>query len=137
MSDWRKSRYVTLTLRILVGAVFVYAGVGKILDPAVFRSQVDNYRLLPQILVDLTAAVLPWIEGVAGALLLAGRLVRPAALVCIFLELLFLAAVGAAVVRGLNIECGCFAGSHSVVGLKHLVEDFALLLLTVGLYVRS
>ncbi len=137
MSGSQTVRAVWTGARLFVGFIFVYAGVGKILDPQGFAVQVNNYRLLPQIFVAFTAITLPWAELVAGALLLLGKAVRPAALVCVFLELVFLLAVGAAVTRGLNIECGCFAGSHSLVGLKHLAEDFALLLLTVWIYVRS
>ncbi|NOZ57436.1 MAG: DoxX family membrane protein [Calditrichaeota bacterium] len=137
MTGARVTRMTLVAARLFVGLVFVYAGVGKILDPRAFAAQVENYRLLPQVLVAFTAVSLPWAEVLAGGLLLLGRAVRPAALTCLFLEVVFLLAVGAAVARGLNIECGCFAGSHSLVGLKHLAEDFVLLVLTAWLYVRS
>jgi uncharacterized membrane protein YphA (DoxX/SURF4 family) len=64
--------YASLASRIILGGIFIYAGVIKILDPAGFARDVSNYRMLPDLLVNPFAVVLPWIEVLAGLSLLLG-----------------------------------------------------------------
>ena len=54
----------------IVGLVFVAASLYKIASPAEFARIIDNYRILPGIMVNLAAVVMPWLELFAGALLL-------------------------------------------------------------------
>jgi hypothetical protein len=54
------------------------------------------------------ALALPPFEIITGALLIIGIARRPAALGIALLCAVFLAAIGAALVRGLTIDCGCF-----------------------------
>ncbi len=57
---------------IILGVLFVYAGVLKLLRPYEFAEAVQAYRLLPDSLVGLTAATLPWLEVAAGLFLVVG-----------------------------------------------------------------
>ncbi len=114
-------------VRVALGAVFVYAGAEKIIHPATFAGDVANYRLLPREAVNLVAITLPWIEVVAGLLLVAGAWVRPSALIVTVLMCVFLIAIGQAVARGLNINCGCFGSSAArKVGFVALGEDLLM-----------
>src|ERR1700736_4813318 len=45
---------------LLVGGLFVYAGVIKILDPVGFANDIDNYRILPWAFSVRLAFYLPW-----------------------------------------------------------------------------
>jgi putative oxidoreductase len=120
----------------VLGGVFVYAGISKILDPAQLAAQIRNYQLAPWWLIHPAALVLPWVEILAGLLLILGIWAIEATLVLGGLLALFMVAIGWAMHLGLDIECGCFAG-HTKVGFARLAEDGGLLAVAVlGLIVR-
>ncbi|MEW6279541.1 MAG: MauE/DoxX family redox-associated membrane protein, partial [Candidatus Eremiobacterota bacterium] len=56
----------------LLGTLFLAAGLPKTQDLWAFAEAVDNYRILPGLLIGLSAAVLPWLEVVVGACLVSG-----------------------------------------------------------------
>ena len=125
-------------LRLLVGGAFVLAGGLKITDPAKFAGDVGNYRVVPHELINLVAILMPWIEVVAGAFVLAGVWLRASALVIVSLTAMFFVLIVSALVRGLNIECGCFGtigGKH--IGLFNLAIDSTLFLLASLLAKRT
>ena len=125
-------------LRLAVGGAFVVAGGLKIATPTTFVAALDNYRLLPHGLLNGVAVLLPGIEVAAGALVLAGVWLRAAALVIASLTVIFFAAILSALVRGLNIECGCFGTLGGTnIGLTNLAVDSALLFLAMILVGQS
>ncbi len=60
--------------RLLLAAVFIYAGAVKGTDPVEFAGQVANYQLLPYAWNYLVAATLPYLELLCGLLLLLDKL---------------------------------------------------------------
>ncbi len=107
MKAWLK-RYLALAVRLALGGVFAYAGAVKIIEPVSFAGSIAAYKLLPYFGNFLVAAVLPWLELLCGLLLIVGCRLKAAALVIILLNLVFMAALSAAIARGLDIDCGCF-----------------------------
>ncbi len=101
-------KYLYIVIRIGLGLVFVYAGILKIRDPNAFAGSVAAYKILPYGLNYLVAAVLPWVETVCGLLLVVGYRARAAACIVIAMNLVFMAALASTIVRGLDIDCGCF-----------------------------
>lgn len=125
--SFRDARWLNWILRLLVGGAFVFAGVMKIADPAKFVLDVENYRLVPHVLVNLVAILVPWTEVVTGFFVLVGIWQRAAALIITGLTTMFAVVIGSALTRGLNIECGCFGtvgGKH--IGLVNLAIDATL-----------
>ncbi len=121
----------------VLGGVFVYAGIIKVLDPAQLALQIRNYQLAPWWAIHPAANVLPWVEIVAGLLLILGTWAVEATIILTGLLGLFMVAIGWAMHLGLDIECGCFAG-HTKVGPIRLMEDLALLAVAaLGLWARS
>jgi len=121
-----------LVCRLALGGVFIYASLSKLADPAGFAVDVARYRVLPLALVNLAALVLPWMELLAGGLLIVGWLSRSSGLVLTVVSMVFLAAMASAMARGLDIECGCFSvAGGGKVGWLHLGLDLGLVL--VGL----
>jgi uncharacterized membrane protein YphA (DoxX/SURF4 family) len=102
---------LVLASRIVLGVMFVYAGITKIMDPAGFAQAIANYRILPGGLVNPAAVVLPWVEVLAGLSLVLGLLLEGGALVIAGLLLVFTLALGFNLMRGLDISCGCFGPS--------------------------
>ncbi|HBA88654.1 MAG TPA: DoxX family protein [Geobacter sp.] len=101
-------RYLPAAVRISLGAVFIYAALPKIADPAAFAGSVAAYRILPYFGSYLAAAVLPFLELICGMLLVCRWRVKTAALIIAAMNLLFIAALASAIARGLDIDCGCF-----------------------------
>jgi uncharacterized membrane protein YphA (DoxX/SURF4 family) len=99
---------VQLALRLLLGALFVYASLDKIASPPAFAKAVYQWQVGGPVPSNVVAVTLPWIELVAGLLLLAGAWKREAALVISLLLVVFLVAAGSVMARGIDVEnCGC------------------------------
>jgi uncharacterized membrane protein YphA (DoxX/SURF4 family) len=128
----RALAWVAVPARWYLGALFVGACLHKIADPASFALDVATYDILPLALVNLTAIVLPWLELAAGGLLLLGWRVRAGALLVAVMMALFLAALAIALVRGLDMSCGCFASQGAAedpISLFTVARDLAWLAL--------
>lgn len=101
--------WVLLAARLYLGGVFLLACWHKVLDPGAFALDVATYQILPLSLVNLVAVTLPWVELGAGVMLVVGLRPRAGALLCAAMMAVFLAALVAALARGLDLSCGCFA----------------------------
>lgn len=101
---------VGLLARMLVGGVWVVAGVVKLPDPNENVRAVRAYDLLPESVVPVVGHALPILEILVGVCLLLGLLTRVAAVVSAVLLVAFVIGIASAWGRGLSIECGCFGG---------------------------
>jgi uncharacterized membrane protein YphA (DoxX/SURF4 family) len=110
----------------LVGLVFIYASIEKISSPAYFAGTIQNYQIIPDSMLNIVAITLPWLELVCGVLLLAGVWHRSAAFIISLLMIVFIIAILSAILRGLDIECGCF-GSGTSADWTRIIEDLFLL----------
>ena len=128
--------YLGFLVRLAVGLIFVYASIDKIAQPAQFARIVYNYQLLPGELINLMALVLPWIELTCGILLIFGIYKEGSIAVLNILVIVFAAAIGINVIRGVDLECGCFTVSSKTrtdtLGL--LAKDLGLFVLTAYLF---
>ena len=103
-----------LALRLVLGGFFLYAGLPKIADPPAFARIVYQWQITPPVPSNLVAVTLPWVEVIAGALLIAGAWKREAAAVIAILLVVFLAAAGSVIARGIDVEnCGCTSVAHA------------------------
>jgi uncharacterized membrane protein YphA (DoxX/SURF4 family) len=121
--------------RIVLAAVFVYAGAAKALDPAAFADAIHGYRLLPHPAGVALALYLPWLE-ITGGLGVVWSRTRLGALSLLFLLcLVFGIAIASAWIRDLDIACGCFGGGAvGAAALRgSLLRSAALALLTGAL----
>ena len=124
----KKSYLPVSLLRIATGAILVYASIHKISHPALFARAIDNYMLLPPILVVWTAAILPFMELITGAFLIFGRFTKESALICCGMMTVFLIASVVTMIRGIDIHCGCFTSEGGdTIGLHHLLYQLALI----------
>lgn len=124
-------RWLYHAARLGLGATFLVAGLLKIPEVTTFAGQIAAYRLLPPFGNYLVAAALPWLELLAGGLLLLGFRVRAAALLVALLNLVFVAALVSAWSRGLSIDCGCFRPTGAATSIPlALLRDLLLLVLT-------
>ncbi len=134
MSRHAIAAWLALPARWYLGGLFVLASLHKIAVPHDFVIDVATYGILPLALVNPVAIVLPWVELVAGLMLLLGARVRAAALLVAAMVAVFLAALVIALARGLDMSCGCFAsqGAESdPISWLTVVRDLAWLGLSV------
>jgi uncharacterized membrane protein YphA (DoxX/SURF4 family) len=125
--------------RWLVGAVFLYMGLHKALDPVAFLKLLRQYDLThTSLILNSIAAAVPWFEVFCGLLLLAGIVVRGTALTLlvmlmpftwvVFHRALLLEAALKIPFCAVKFDCGCGAGEEFI--CRKLVENFVLILLT-------
>jgi len=131
---------VVLICRLILGAVFIYASLDKIMNPDDFAKAIGNYHVLPLGLENLLALVLPWIEMLTGLCLIIGVMVDGATILIILMNIVFIFAISQALARGISIECGCFSVSSEGgdnIGLQTILRDIGYLLLAYVVYYRQ
>jgi uncharacterized membrane protein YphA (DoxX/SURF4 family) len=133
-----RGRMVNVALRLLLGAVFLYASYDKILHPQAFARAVYNYQILPDALINLTALILPWLELLLGICLVAGWWLPGTTMLCTGLMVVFIGSLIFNQIRGLDIHCGCFSAgiNEGPAGLWTVARDMVLLAMSAGLTYR-
>src|SRR5438094_9959955 len=137
MAEIAQVKFVWRIMDLIVGGVFIYAGVVKAFDPIHFASDIDNYKILPWAMSVRLAFYLPWLEIFCGLALIIRHLYLGGLSILTALVAVFLVATIAAKVRGLDVTCGCFghASQHwSFSG--HLALDLVILAAFLALYFR-
>jgi uncharacterized membrane protein YphA (DoxX/SURF4 family) len=123
----RVFRALVLALRVVLGAVFVYAAWTKLRQPwQLFAMSIDAYTVLPYWAVLVVARTLPWAELAIGLTLMAGRWLRVSSTAASLLMLLFLGLMTKAYADGMHIDCGCF-GLGDPISARTLARDGWLL----------
>jgi uncharacterized membrane protein YphA (DoxX/SURF4 family) len=144
--------------RLVLGGIFVYAGIAKIFLPnmhlwpmfvlkfsiatnlSTFAQQVESYKILSPGASDWVAHTLPFTEIVLGLLLLIGWRLRVWATLVTLIMLGFLGAVSRAYLLHMDINCGCF-GTPEPLTLMTVLRDGALaalaLLMTVFAFIEA
>jgi len=131
----KAKHYFLLTLRIGLGLVFVYAGILKIRDPVAFAGSVAAYKLLPYSINYLVAATLPWVELACGLFLIVGYKVRASAGIIAAMNILFIVLLASTIMRGLDIDCGCFRqGGEKTSAWVAILRDILFLAVALILF---
>jgi len=106
--------------RLLIGLVFAYSGYTKLMEPVEnFQGAIAAYAVVPYIAVPVIARVIPWIEFIFGAMVLAGYMTRVSSLVLALMSISFISLIlSTKLTNGtLPADCGCF-GEGSIIHLK-------------------
>ena len=135
-------RIIIWTGRIVLAAIFIYAGYAKLFRPdmtprpqmpiaiSLFALQIDSYQILPPQAVLFVARTLPFAEIALGGLLLLGWQLRIWATLVTLVIGGFFASVVRAYSMGLQINCGCFAKPEPLTGMT-VLRDGVLLVLAI------
>jgi uncharacterized membrane protein YphA (DoxX/SURF4 family) len=145
--------------RLVLGGIFVYAGLSKLLMPnnahlwpmfflkfsismnlSSFAQQVESYKMISPDASQLVAHTLPFVEIVLGLLLLIGWRLRIWATAITAIMVGFLAVVTRAYLLHMDINCGCFGTPEKLTGMT-IVRDGALvalaLLMTISAFLEA
>ena len=135
---WRRGgstmkAYIQLGVRLLIVLLFIVACLPKIMTPQDFALVLFRYHLLPDNLINPSALLLPWMEGIAALALLLPGWRRAGTLWLVGMLLVTTAAIAISLARGLDIDCGCFTlrPGHSHISLWNIFRNLILLVLII------
>lgn len=120
--------FLELLARWVLGGIFLYAGVHKIVDPEGFAKTIYGYGILTQG-INLTAILLPWVELVAGAALVAGIYPVSSSGLISGLLAVFVVVIVYNIARGYTFDCGCFGAGDDPTGWGTVLRDVGMLAL--------
>lgn len=130
-NNWISSHTRRCTLRtnaawilgLVIATLLLSSSIKHLQNPYQFLDSIYAYRILPRLGTEIAAAILPFVH-IAISICLIARWHQSSAfgLGC-FLFLLYAGAQISTIVRGIEIDCGCFSGFQSAdteepIGLK-------------------
>ena len=132
-----KSDITALLFRLIVGVVFIYASIYKIAEPELFAKSISYYKAMPTELVNIMAIIMPWLELFTGVMLVLGVFSRSNSFLIAVMLTIFIIAIAQALMRGIDISCGCFRpDGGEKIGLGLLSRDviWLFMLIQIMLY---
>ncbi len=128
------SALLTLLARLVLGAVWLVAGVAKLRRKEARARSVTNFGLRPLWLSATVGAALPWIEIGLGLLLILGKWRVEAAYVSAVLLAVFGIAIAISLVRGNVFDCNCFGQmTKAPISWASVARNAGLCALAVGI----
>jgi uncharacterized membrane protein YphA (DoxX/SURF4 family) len=120
-------KIAVVALRIVLGAIFAYAGYVKLVQPwQLFAAGIAEYQIVPLWAATFLARTLPWFEILLGLMLVVGRWSRVSSVIVSCLLLVFFSLMVRAFAQGKEINCGCF-GPNELISWKTLLRDGSML----------
>jgi len=116
-----RSFWLYQVIRVLLGLLFFYSGVTKILHPGDFALVIEAYGLIPDFLVMPAAISLPLLEIMAALGLL--KELKGSLSIITGLVILFMGVLGYGIYLGLDIDCGCFGPGDPEGEVFHSLRD--------------
>lgn len=138
--SWIQIRTAIGTLaRLVMGAIFIYAGYSKVIDIPLAKLSVESYQIFPREIAHVIGIALPVIEIALGLLLLIGLGTRVVSILLSVMLVLFIAGIASLWIRGINTQCGCFGGSLIATGKPNFAleigRDLLMLAATMWLVI--
>jgi putative oxidoreductase len=130
----RRSPYLSVFCRLLLGAIFISFALSKILRPAVFALNVVDYGLMPSWGVNLWALALPWAELVVGLFLILGIRTRAAATLIAAMNIVFIVGLVNAILHHMPINCGCVGEVGEPVNWLKVMKNTAMVVMTIQIF---
>jgi putative oxidoreductase len=130
----RRSPYLSVFCRLLLGAIFISFALSKILRPAVFALNVVDYGMMPSWGVNLWALALPWAELVVGLFLILGIRTRAAATLIAAMNIIFIVGLVNAILHHMPINCGCVGEVGEPVNWLKVMKNTAMVVMTIQIF---
>lgn len=118
---------LSFVFRIIIGGIFLISGLAKISDPIRFMLTLREFRLFPEIIIPFAAIYLPWLEFILGLFILLGILYRTSSLILACLNLSFTLAILSLILRGIEVDCGCFGLLADMLKIPDLADMKAVI----------
>jgi uncharacterized membrane protein YphA (DoxX/SURF4 family) len=133
---WVESILLQFPLRLALGGAFVFAGYTKINGVQSFANAIKGFQIVDAekqgYLIQSAAYTMPWVEMIAGVLLILGLWTRASALVIWVLLVGFIAALIHVIMdESISADCSCFGDMNLVcdatVGWCQVIRDVVML----------
>ncbi len=128
-------------MRLLLALIFMASGFLKLIEPSAnFLAVIHSYQVVTGFPARVLAEVIPWVEFIAGAFLLAGLWTRLSIAVLWVLNSFFIGIIAQAILRHLPVkDCGCFGEAFLSFTLPQalIFDTFLWALLALLFFVNS
>ena len=118
---------LSFVFRLIIGGIFLISGLAKISDPVRFMLTLREFRLFPEIIIPFTAIYLTWLEFILGLFILVGIMHRTASLILSCIIVSFTLAIASVIIRGFEIDCGCFGMLADMLQLPDMADYKAII----------
>lgn len=129
-----RNKYLLFIFRLIVGGLFIWAGILKIVNPLEFAQNVKNFRIVSHEISFFTALVLPWMEVICGAFLIVGFFHKSSALLVSIMLVGFIGLVAITMARGIDTSCGCFGSLSRKADFLLILEDSLLCFFSLNVF---
>lgn len=118
-----------MTARLIAGGALILASMGKLQNPEGLMLSMKSFELVPELIIPFSAYLLPWLELIVGVSLVYGLATRASGLWATILYVVFTVALLSVLVRGMNVDCGCFGAltGESTVSYKSILRNSVFL----------
>ncbi|MBL4697758.1 MAG: DoxX family membrane protein [Phycisphaerales bacterium] len=135
--QWAESIMLQFPLRVALGGVFVFAAFTKISNVQAFAFAIKGFKVLDPDkhghLIISAAYTMPWVEMIAGVLLILGLKTKAATLTIGLMLVFFIGALLHVIFDpSIDADCSCFGDMNLVcgasVGWCQVVRDLVMLI---------
>ncbi|MBL4590688.1 MAG: DoxX family protein [Phycisphaerales bacterium] len=147
MNKWVESSLLQFPLRVGLGGIFCLAAYTKLGDVQSFAEAIKGFQVVDvenyEHLIVFGAFTMPWVEMIAGVLLILGLWTRAGAAIVSLMLVLFMAALMHVIFDdSISADCSCFGdvkigGCSSKVGWCQVIRDLVMLVPAVYLVWRG
>lgn len=130
----RRSPYLAVAGRIILGAIFISFALSKIMRPAVFALNVVDYNMMPSMGVNLWSLFLPWAELVCGLFLILGIRTRAAATMIGAMNIIFIVGLVNAILHHMPINCGCVGEVGEPVNWWKVTKNAGMVVMCIQIF---
>ena len=129
-------KFLDFSNLLLISGIFLFAGIMKLVNFGDFPEEIARYHVLPESLILYAALYLVFFEIFVAIAILIPKFRVNGAFCVFFLMMLFCLAIIYAMIRGIDVTCGCFGSNGSAFlsnGFAFLFRDIILLLMSIRL----
>ncbi len=123
-----------LLIRLFIGSFFLYTGSSKIFFISGFADEIYNYRLFPEFIIGFAAVFMPFLEIIAGLFLILGLWLKESMLIIMLSLASFILLISSALIRGLDISCGCMGYGKGNLETTLILDIIMLFLLLTAFF---
>jgi len=113
MEEGASMKATEIFIRIILGVTFIVSGLLKAQDPLTFYGDIQNFDIISGQMALTFAYFVPWSELICGSALLFRLRYRGAIVMYFGLIVVFSVFLLSSLIRGGDINCGCFGGGES------------------------